>query len=119
LFHLKLIENMKKFTIMLTLLLMAVVATAQTPAKVEDKTPVANCSIDQSGNYVAVSHEAAKVEPTATKQTYTDSKGVVYPVWLNSKGKPFVYRVSRNTGVEYKFYLQVEGQPQPGKPLIQ
>jgi hypothetical protein len=107
---------MKTFVSMLMLLLMAVVATAQTPAKVEEKTIVANCSIDQSGNYVAVAKMNA--EPTATKQTYTDSKGVVYPVWLNSKGRPFVYKVSRNTGVEYKFYLVTE-QNQAAQALIE
>jgi len=107
---------MKTLVSMLMLLLMAVVATAQTPAKVEEKT--ANCSIDQSGNYVAVSHAVAEMEPTETKQTYTDSKGVVYPVWLSPKGKPFVYKVSRNTGNKYKFYLVTE-HDQVHKPLIQ
>ena len=108
---------MKTLVSMLMLLLMAVVATAQTPAKVE-KEVVANCSIDPGGNYIAVSHAVAEIEPTETKQTYTDNKGVVYPVWLNPKGKPFVYKVSRNTGNKYKFYLVTE-HDQVHKPLIQ
>jgi hypothetical protein len=107
---------MKKFIAIMALLLLAVVAApAQTPTEAK-KEPVSNAMLDQSGNYVAVSHATASAEPTATKQTYTDSKGKVYPVWLNSKGKPFVLRVSRNTGVEYKYYLTVETAK---KPLIQ
>ena len=100
---------------MVLLLLAVVAAPAQTPT--EKKEPVANAMLDQSGNYVAVSHATATAEPTATKQVYTDSKGKTYPVWLNSKGKPFVLKVSRNTGVEYRYYLVVEGAP--SKPLIQ
>lgn len=101
---------------MLVLLLLAVAAWAQAPSVEVKKEPVANCAVDESGNYVAVSHAAVKAEPTPTKQTYTDAKGKVYPVWLNSKGKPFILRVSRNTGVEYRYYLVTEGG---GKPIVQ
>ena len=102
---------------MLTLLLMAVVATAQTPAKVEEKTVVANCTVDQSGNYVALTKVQA--QPTPTNKTFTDSKGVVHKVWLSPKGREFYTRVSK-TGNEYSVYLTPSGQaPRAADPLIQ
>lgn len=49
---------------------------------------------------------------TKTQYTYTDSKGNVYPVYLSSKGKAFIKKVSKKTGKEYKQYL-----PEVGKKI--
>ena len=56
---------------------------------------------DADGNY----HSAPKPEDKKTSATYTDSKNIKYPVYINSKGKPYVLRTSKKTGKEYKQYF--------------
>ena len=71
-------------------------ATAQDkPAKVK---------IDSLGNYVAIGRVIAKSDSPTTK-TFTDSKGVVYPVMMTSTGRLVYYRISAKTGVQYKVYI--------------
>ncbi len=65
-----------------------------------------NAKQDASGNYVAVS-KAKDTTYTPTGKTYTDSKGVVYPVLITATGKVFVMRTSKKTGKTYKQYLKV------------
>lgn len=60
---------------------------------------------DANGNYIAVKSDKAKKAPVSTGKTYTDSKGRTYPVFSNDKGRIFVLRTSKNTGKEYKQYL--------------
>jgi len=57
---------------------------------------------DANGNY-----HTTKVEDKKTANTFTDDKGVVYPIYLNSKEKPYVIRKSKKTGKEYKQYLKI------------
>lgn len=57
---------------------------------------------DADGNYHSI-----KVEDKKTGNTYTDDKGVVYDVYSNSKGKLYIIRKSKKTGVEYKSYLKI------------
>lgn len=67
---------------------------------------------DDKGNYIAVSSKKVGVaaKPVATGQTYTDSKGIVYPVFITSGKKLYIVRVSSKTKKEYKQYLKVEGE---------
>lgn len=54
-----------------------------------------------------------KVEQTTNNDKltrYTDSKG--YPVYVSSTGKFFVWKTSKKTGKEYKYYLPKEVQEQ-------
>ena len=62
------------------------------------------CTI-YKGNYISTSDKKPDVK---TGKTYTDDKGVVYDVYLNSKSKPYVIRKSKKTGKEYKQYLKLE-----------
>lgn len=62
--------------------------------------------VDKNGNYVAV--QATKKEAKPTGKTFTDSKGVVLPVFASANGKLFVMRKSEKTGKEYKSYLKLE-----------
>lgn len=70
-------------------------------------------SVQRQGNiFTQVTNKKSAGKETKTQYTYTDSKGVVYPVWLSSTGKAFIKRVSKKTGKEYKQYL-----PEVGKQI--
>lgn len=70
-------------------------------------------SVTRKGNtFTQVTNKKLAVKETKTQYTYTDSKGVVYPVWLSSTGKAFIKKVSKKTGKEYKQYI-----PEIGKQI--
>lgn len=62
---------------------------------------------DANGNYVAVKSLADSSSAKSTGQTYTDSKGNVYPVMISKNGKLFVVRTSKS-GTRYNSYLKLE-----------
>lgn len=67
----------------------------------------------QGNNFTQVSNKKdASGKEVKTKYTYTDSKGVVYSIYLSSTGKAFIKKVSKKTGKEYKQYL-----PEIGKQI--
>ena len=66
----------------------------------------------QGNNFTQVSNKKPSGKEIKTQYTYTDSKGVVYPVWLSSTGKAFIKKVSKKTGKEYKQYV-----PEIGKQI--
>ena len=66
----------------------------------------------QGNNFTQVTNKKSSGKEVKTQYTYTDSKGVVYPVWLSSTGKAFIKRISKKTGKEYKQYL-----PEIGKQI--
>ena len=66
----------------------------------------------QGNNFTQVSNKKSAGKETKTQYTYTDSKGVVYPVYLSSTGKAFIKKVSKKTGKEYKQYV-----PEIGKQI--
>ena len=59
--------------------------------------------VRKGNNFEQVDNQ--KSEPIKTKYTYTDRNGVVYPIYLSSKGKAFIIKVSKKTGKEYRQYL--------------
>jgi hypothetical protein len=61
--------------------------------------------MDSTGNYIAV--QVQKDSATATGKTFTDSKGIKWPVFISKNGKLFVQRISKNTGKEYRQYLKL------------
>jgi len=62
---------------------------------------------DAQGNYVAVKRDFAREEAKETGKTYTDLKGVKYPVMESAGGKLFVVKTSK-AGNEYRMYLKME-----------
>jgi len=66
-----------------------------------------NVEITKDGNFVAVTSTKIAFTDTITGKTYTDSKGVVYPVYTSKNEKLYVWKTSRN-GNLYKFYLKPE-----------
>lgn len=68
-----------------------------------------NVKVDSKGNYVATHVQHVKdTVLVSTGKTYTDTKGVVYPVYTTKNNKVFIMRTSKNTGKQYKQYLKVE-----------
>ncbi len=63
-----------------------------------------NAKLDASGNYIAV--KSVQDSAKATGKTFTDSKGIVYPLMQSAKGKLYYTRVSK-TGNEYKVYIKL------------
>jgi len=61
-------------------------------------------SVDKDGNYRPIN----KPEDKKTDRVYIDDVGIIYPVYLNSKNKPYIIRKSKNTGKEYKAYLKIK-----------
>ena len=59
----------------------------------------------QGNTFTQVSNKKSAVKETKTQYTYTDSKGVVYPIYLSSTGKAFIKKISKKTGKEYKQYV--------------
>jgi hypothetical protein len=62
-------------------------------------------TIDKNGNYIAVKDSAAP--DTKTGKTYTDTKGIKYPVYATKAGKLYVIKTSAKTGKSYKMYLKL------------
>ena len=70
-------------------------------------------SVQRQGNtFTQVSNKKSTGKETKTQYTFTDSKGVVYPVYLSSTGKAYIKKVSKKTGKEYKQYV-----PEIGKQI--
>ena len=66
----------------------------------------------QGNNFTQVTNKKSTGKETKTQYTFTDSKGVVYPVYLSSTGKAYIKKVSKKTGKEYKQYV-----PEIGKQI--
>lgn len=58
-------------------------------------------TVDKDGNYHSI-----KIEDKKSDKVYIDDKGESYPVYINSKNKPYIIRKSKKTGTEYKSYLK-------------
>ena len=65
-----------------------------------------NATVTKDGNYIAVSTKPSQEKSKPTGKTFTDTKGIVYPVYVSAKGKLFYTRISK-AGNEYKVYLKV------------
>lgn len=85
---------------MKTLLLIISILSLTTGAKSQTATK------DSTGNYVAVNRVKTLQESKNTGNTFTDSKGNVYPVFESVNGKLFYVRISKS-GNEYKVYLKL------------
>lgn len=61
-----------------------------------------NVTKDSAGTYRALPAEVA------TKDVYIGIDGVTCPVFETRQGKPFIKRISKKTGKEYRFFLKPE-----------
>lgn len=66
-----------------------------------------NAKRKTDGNFIAISKaKTTESKAVKTSNTYTDTKGVIYPVYRTENGKLFVKKVSKKSGKEYKMYLK-------------
>lgn len=65
---------------------------------------VGQVKIDKAGNYYAAK---AASSDTVTGKTFTDAKGVTYPVFKSARNAVYVWRTSKK-GTKYKQYLTVK-----------
>jgi hypothetical protein len=86
-----------KNLILITAFLMVGAVTASAQTKVKQ---------DAAGNYVSVKSDTAANKPTG--HTFTDTKGISYPVYLSSTGKLFYNKTAVKSGNVYKVYLKAE-----------
>jgi len=90
---------MKKITL-LAILLISTSAFGQTKPKTTPKV-----IRDSTGNFISVSAPTAKKADSTTVYKYTNSKGVTWPVYKSAKGRYYCWKVSKNTGKGYRYYL--------------
>lgn len=64
----------------------------------------AQVKVDKAGNYYAAK---AASSDTVTGKTFTDAKGVTYPVFKSARNAVYVWRASKK-GTKYKQYLTVK-----------
>lgn len=69
-------------------------------------TQAQNVKQDSNGNYIAIKQHKEAQQPVPTGHTYTDSKGITYPVYSTTAGKLFIIRTSK-AGNQYKQYLKL------------
>jgi hypothetical protein len=84
----------KLFSVILIILSLSFAGYAQTATKTPD------------GNYIAAKNQATGKQDKPTGKTYTDAKGIVYPLLISVNGKLYYMRTSK-TGNVYKAYLKV------------
>ena len=70
------------------------------------------CAIAQGQNVVRKGNTFIEQKDTVQKPkaqetdyVFVDKDGQAYPVWVSSKGKYFIIKVSKRTGKEYRKYL--------------
>lgn len=55
--------------------------------------------------FIEQSDTASRPKAEKTDYVFVDKDGQAYPVWVSSKGKYFIIKVSKKTGNEYRKYL--------------
>lgn len=65
--------------------------------------------VNKNGNVYKIEKKQNKEKKyTQTAFIYEDSKGVRYPINISESGAVFVFKTSKKTGKEYKYYLPKE-----------
>lgn len=55
--------------------------------------------------FIEQSDTASRPKAKKTDYVFVEKDGQAYPVWVSSKGKYFIIKVSKKTGNEYRKYL--------------
>lgn len=64
---------------------------------------------ERKGNtFTQTSSRPSSSSVKKTEYQWVDSKGKVYPVYITSNGRCFIFKVSAKTNNEYKYYLPEE-----------
>jgi len=65
-----------------------------------------NAKVDATGNYTAINYAKDSTTGKPTGKTFTDAKGIKYPVLISTNGKLYYMRTSK-AGKVYKAYIKV------------
>jgi len=105
-----------KLLLLITILATFFVVGSNAQTQAQDTTKAkTEIQIDKDGNIVAIKTGRTSKEPQATGKTYTHTNGQTYPLWKGQKGGYFVYRTSKRSGKQYKYYLPKELKTQLDK----
>lgn len=91
---------MKRFILMVLIALMATISQAE---------------VVRNGDTFKVEQTAK--QDTKTKFTWEDKDGNKYPIFITKKGACYIFKVSKKTGKEYKYYLPKDIQEQIQKEV--
>ena len=67
----------------------------------------------QGNNFTQVSNKKSAGKETKTQYTYTDSKGVVHPVYLSATGKAFIYYINKKGEQKRRYMPEIGKQINP------
>ena len=67
----------------------------------------------QGNNFTQVSNKKSSGKATKTQYTYTDSKGVVHPVYLSETGKAFIYYTNKKGEQKRRYMPEIGKQINP------
>lgn len=69
----------------------------------------------QGNNFTQVSNKSKKSSGKAikTQYTYTDSKGVIHPVYLSATGKAFIYYINKKGEQKRRYMPEIGKQINP------
>ena len=59
-------------------------------------------------NFIQQPRTGSKQQPKETPFTFVDNKGKQYVIYITSTGACFVLKTSRNTGKDYRYYLDTD-----------
>lgn len=76
-----------------------------------------NYSENQRNTIICKATDSTTEEVKKTKYIWRDSKGIEYPVYINSRGSCFIIKTSAKTGKKYMNYLGREISQQICKEL--
>jgi len=88
---------MKTLIILGLLMLVSIFAQAQ-----------ANVKIDDNNRKVIAQSSSRSSQTTVIPWTYVDKQGNEFPIYMSENGSCFVFKTSKKTGKEYRYYLGKE-----------
>lgn len=71
----------------------------------------------RDGDNFKVEKTTSVNQDTKTKYTWEDKEGNKYPIYITKRGACYVFRTSKKTGKEYKYYLPKDIQETIKKEL--
>lgn len=62
----------------------------------------------EGNNFIQQAKTKSRQQPKETPFTFTDNKGRQYVIYITSNGACFILKTSRNTGKDYRYYLDTD-----------
>ena len=75
-------------------------------------------SYKKEGNtFVQQARKYSRAEPKETPYKYKDSKDNEYVIYITTSGTCFIKKISKNSGKEYRYYLDAEISKEVSKAM--